>query len=411
MTIISRFNFSDNKQITAQISDELTNHLWTAFAQNSNGVCYLKKQSCLSPNQNYYTLNRYVTSINALDYDASNIYVAYSDITYLGEIISKINPLTSTIYISKGYFQESPVDIKVNGTDVFFLLPGNITGETAKLVKYNISGVLQNTIELSPIINAKSMVLKQTLYDGVPVDGNTTLLLHCNGIDGSTTFTDLSASPHTITPIGNTQIDTEQYVFGQASALFDGVGDYLSSPDHTDWDFGSGNFSIDFRVRFSDSTGNQGFFGRYTNSGSYFYIAKEGNSIRIRDLGGTLDSTIGWTPSIDRWYHIAIIRDGNNIKVFVDGTQLGSTISFSSSLLDRSVPLYIGTAFSDSYYLKGWMDDIRISKGFARWTSNFVISQGIGKDIWIVTYENPVKVIRVFESFTNVYGFETTDII
>lgn len=159
MTIIRRFNFTGEEQITAQVADELTNHLWTAFAQNNNGICYLKKQSGLSPTQNYYSINRSVSNINALDYDVNNIYVAYSDITYLGEIFDKANPLTSSTYIEKGSFLESPIDVKVDNTNLWFLLPGELSGLNAKVLRYNTDGEYQETIDLTGITNAKSMII------------------------------------------------------------------------------------------------------------------------------------------------------------------------------------------------------------------------------------------------------------
>ena len=65
---------------------------------------------------------------------------------------------------------------------------------------------------------------------------DTKLLIHADGADGSTSFTDSSASGHTITANGNAQVDTDQKEFGTGSLLCDGTGDYLSIPDHADWD-------------------------------------------------------------------------------------------------------------------------------------------------------------------------------
>ena len=81
------------------------------------------------------------------------------------------------------------------------------------------------------------------------VDAATKLLLHCNDVpDASTTFTDDGVTGHTITANGNAQIDTADKKFGAASGLFDGTGDYLTAPDHTDFDFSGGVFTIDFQI-------------------------------------------------------------------------------------------------------------------------------------------------------------------
>lgn len=83
------------------------------------------------------------------------------------------------------------------------------------------------------------------------IDTYTKLLLHCDGTDGSTTFSDNGVTGHTVTANGNAQIDTAQSKFGNASGLFDGTGDYLTIPDHADWNFGTGNFTIDAWIRFA----------------------------------------------------------------------------------------------------------------------------------------------------------------
>ncbi len=165
MTSIRRFEYSNDKQITSQKTDEFTNFLWVAFAQNSDGNCIIEKQAKFFPTQNYFTLERAVDNVNQIDLDSTNIYTAYEDITLLGEIISKTNPLTSTTEISRGAIVESPVDIKVNGTDLWFLLPGNASGINAQLLKYDTSGIFQQTVDLinsSFIVNnAKSMVIDE----------------------------------------------------------------------------------------------------------------------------------------------------------------------------------------------------------------------------------------------------------
>ena len=152
-----------SKQITAQKADEFSNFLWVGFAQNSDGNFILEKNAKFFPTQTYFSLERSVDKIIEIDLDSSNVYVAYDDATLLGEIFSKTNPLTSNTEISRGSIVESSVDIKINGTDLWFLLPGNASGTNAQLLKYNTSGVLQQTIDLikSSVVvnNAKTMTI------------------------------------------------------------------------------------------------------------------------------------------------------------------------------------------------------------------------------------------------------------
>ena len=88
-------------------------------------------------------------------------------------------------------------------------------------------------------------------------DSYTKALLHFNGSDTSTTFTDESGK--TWTGAVTAQLDTAQKKFGTASLLLDGDSDYISTPDHADFDVGSGDFTIDFWVRFNAVPG-AGFY-------------------------------------------------------------------------------------------------------------------------------------------------------
>ncbi|MFA9409514.1 MAG: hypothetical protein ACERKJ_11880, partial [Candidatus Dadabacteria bacterium] len=106
---------------------------------------------------------------------------------------------------------------------------------------------------------------------GRGVDTYTKLLLHMNGTDESTTITDSGSTGHTVTAEDNAQIDTAVYKFDNASCLFDGTDDYLSVPDHADWNFGSGLFTIDLWFKLAaDQAGY--FYKQYIDATHQIYI-------------------------------------------------------------------------------------------------------------------------------------------
>jgi len=80
-------------------------------------------------------------------------------------------------------------------------------------------------------------------------DSYTKLLLHFDGPDGSTVMQDSSGTNKVISAHGNAHIDASQHKFGSSSVYFDGDGDFLSIPDNDDWNFGSGDFTIDFCLK------------------------------------------------------------------------------------------------------------------------------------------------------------------
>lgn len=209
-------------------------------------------------------------------------------------------------------------------------------------------------------------------------DGYTKLMLHCNGVDGSTTFTDDSASAHTVTAHGNMQIDTAQFKFGSASGLSDGNGDYLQVPDSDDWYLGTGDFTMDWWIKFNNSTSPnpQRFFTQGSGSNLLeVYMYNNKITFTFTSGGSTLvnfamNSGYSWGTT---WHHIAIIRYGTLSYICIDG--VAQSISNNSAFGTTSLPnlaadLGFGYIIGGTNYpFNGWVDEIRWSKGIARWTS------------------------------------------
>ena len=215
----------------------------------------------------------------------------------------------------------------------------------------------------------------------MPVDSYTKLLLHCNGSDTSTTFTDDGDTGHTMIAEGNAQIDTDQQKFGTASGLFDGTGDYIRTGDHADWDFSNADFTIDFWLRpnvWGDA--NYKMIGDTVldTPGASWVIwfnggASQNLSFRYTTDGSTLISKyVSATLSAGTWFHVAVVRNGADLKFFLDGTQQGATQNVSTDTIANFMRnLEIGGDTNNALYYNGWIDELRVSKGIARWTSNF----------------------------------------
>ncbi len=166
-------------------------------------------------------------------------------------------------------------------------------------------------------------------------DANTKLLLHMDGT--GSTFTDDSDTPHTPTAQGGaTQTSTPANTNlsdGVNVASFDGTDDYLSIPDSSDWDFGTGDFTIDFWVRLNTftpvlqrlisqtDTCTSYSIVSFSNSNGATYQAHNGTTTFELNEGGVS----GW--SINTWYHIAIVRNGDVFKLYKDGVEADSLTS------------------------------------------------------------------------------------
>jgi hypothetical protein len=218
---------------------------------------------------------------------------------------------------------------------------------------------------------------------GDPYWANVSLLLHMNGSNGSTTFTDSSSNAFSVTANGNAQISTAQSKFDGSSGYFDGSNSYLTIPtnpnllpgvaDFTleDWVYVSGNNN-------SGNTTNKTLFGTSwsgsTPSGSFLLMLDGADNNRVLFLGwNTLALYSTTTLSTGQWYHLAVTNVSGTFRLFVNGVQEDSGTS-SLNLNNNTSPIYIGRYVDPGQFngfFNGYIDDLRITKGVARYTSDF----------------------------------------
>ena len=218
-----------------------------------------------------------------------------------------------------------------------------------------------------------------------PQWSNVKYALHFDGADGSTTFADVKG--HTITPYGNAQIDTAQSMFGGASGLFDGTGDYLASAFSSDLDLLPGIFCISLWARptqfYTDGERILAIGG-----GVPVWNSTDGIHVLVQfDPSGALSVEIadGTTnPSkvdsiklaqLNVWNYITVGYDGANIYAGVDGVVTNGVRSVSRPSTNPT--LAIGTIPGEGgvagYAYSGHIDDLRIIKGECVWKNNFLV--------------------------------------
>ena len=239
------------------------------------------------------------------------------------------------------------------------------------------------TILLLATINGDSsaMLANRMLIGaaGVAGGGNdsyTVLLGHMDGTDDAQVFTDSGAGPncpHTMTANGNVKTENTQKKFGITSAYFDGTGDYIQIADSTDWDIiaNTDNATVDFWVKHDDHVGSEGYVSQRNASANQWWISHEHGS-GIRFNSDWVDS--GWVAGGEitdtDWHHIALVKDGTTYNLYLDGTSIWNTTDLDTGTITDG-PLYIGCVIPGLYEFAGYIDELRISKGIARWTANF----------------------------------------
>ena len=222
-----------------------------------------------------------------------------------------------------------------------------------------------------------------------PYFSNVSLLLKADGENNSTTITDSSANNFAITRYGNTVISTAQSKFGGSSAYFDGSGDYLQIANNAAFSFGTGDFTIESWVYIAGnsplSAGNLRIatifscFSTSTPSTGYnFYIlgnsSTTGTGIGFESYqsgnGGGINAPA--TVAQNQWHHIAVSRQGTLTRLFLNGALVGS-VTLPNQTVSSAAPMLVGRTAASGYPydLNGYIDDLRITSGVARYTENF----------------------------------------
>jgi len=170
---------------------------------------------------------------------------------------------------------------------------------------------------------------------------------------------------------GNTRVSGQQIKFGTGSIYFDGTGDKLVIPHQEYHQLGTGEFTVELFVYFTSTDARQGFFG---NDGGWYFQIYDGELEFALSTSAVIERS--FSHSINQWYHLAATRDSSNdIRLFIDGTQQGAVVNSTADLRHASNDFHIGNIgpATSRLFKGGYMDEIRITKGVARYTSNFTV--------------------------------------
>ena len=177
--------------------------------------------------------------------------------------------------------------------------------------------------------------------------------------------------------VGDAKLSTAVSKFGGTSVAFDGTGDYLSVNPNIINNLGTSDFTIEAWVYLTSGSTYQFLIGSSDNASGYMMIGlnvplSPTSTIAIGRSGinWPVQFGAGTTITSNTWTHIAITRSGTTNRAFINGTQLGSNVTDSTSWTFPSNTMWIGTQSGGTAF-NGYMDDFRITKDYARYTANF----------------------------------------
>lgn len=237
-------------------------------------------------------------------------------------------------------------------------------------------GVARYTANFTPPTEAHPTQGGAPAVSTDPYFSNVSLLLNMDS-----DFSDSSTNGLTVNANGNVTIASTESKYGGASGYFDGSGDYLAINDLSAFDFGANEFTVECWI-------NRTGYGPNTQWGDAVIMTtadpSDGRGFGIMDRGGNFaivlstETSSAWQQNVNtgvavpqnEWAHVAFVRVADSIVLYLNGVNVWST-TISGALSNTDGGLRIGGRALWNQFFTGYIDDVRITKGVARYTANF----------------------------------------
>lgn len=207
-------------------------------------------------------------------------------------------------------------------------------------------------------------------------DVEVVLLLHFQGEDGGTTFIDDSLSQHVFEAEAGATLDDASTLYGGTVGLFSGTGARIETPNSADFNFGDGDFTIEFWIRPPAAPPVSVLMGNaqvLTPVATGFYITLSGAggcTLYVYADDDQLKSGGTGTLAADEWTHVAFSREGASVRVYAGGLRLAILGMESRGIIDSAGPLFIGS-HPDLFLqqsIGARLAELRVIKGRAEYT-------------------------------------------
>jgi hypothetical protein len=218
--------------------------------------------------------------------------------------------------------------------------------------------------------NEQSVAKRAGIWHGDPNFSSVSLLLHMDGSNGSTTFTDSSTNALTVTANGNAQISTAQSKFGGASGYFDGTGDYLDI-SNTAAPGGSESFTCEVWIYPVAVSGQDRVILETRGGSGFVFFINDSGFLQVFDSDAGLLAASTTALTANTWQHIAVSKNGSVATYYIGGTAASAYTLTSHASANNC---RIGARNDAAAGFNGYIDELRITKGISRYNATFTPS-------------------------------------
>ena len=222
-----------------------------------------------------------------------------------------------------------------------------------------------------------------SLLASIPRTYPASLLLNFDGANNSTTFTDSSSYNHTGTAYGNAKISTTQSKFGGSSGYFDGTGDYVQFPYNSIFDLSSGDWTLEawfypMALAADMKIASNAIISKDTNGANFNWninVAQNGIVFVTNNVGNiATDVLYAYTTiSTNIWHHVAIVKDGSYVKIYLNGGLVDSKSMTVNNNITNSITIGCNSHNNPNAFFNGYIDSLRVTKGVALYTGSAYI--------------------------------------
>jgi len=239
-----------------------------------------------------------------------------------------------------------------------------------------IGAQASNNTSLTNGYIASARVVKGTAVYTAPFTPPTAPLTAISGTTLLTNFTDAgiydNAMLNDLVTVGTAQISTAVFKYGTGSLAFSGSGAWLTAADRTSLQLGTGSFTIEGWVYVNALGVAYGIVSKGAASTGWSVNITSGNKLQFSYTASVLTGATSLTAST--WYYFAVVRSGSgtgNVVLYLNGTADATSAGAVTDNFTQTSILYVGADRVGGSPLNGYIDDLRITKGVARYTANF----------------------------------------